>query len=90
MDRQTNSVAGDQNEGLLTIVSIRAKNCIPIGLYSSQRLPLRYAKIRFVAAPFFVYIDFPYSPSIPFYPGFLYCYLVIRTLGKKGYDISKQ
>ena len=35
MDRQTNNLARDQSlGGLLTIVSIRAKNCIPIDLYS--------------------------------------------------------
>ena len=41
MDRQTNNLAKDQIKGLLTIVSLRAKNFIPIGVYSSQHMPLR-------------------------------------------------
>ena len=56
------------------IFPIRVQNCVQIGLCSSQLMPLRKleAKIRFVAALFFAYNDFPYYPAIPFCPGFPY------------------
>ena len=68
MDRQTNNLARDQSYKLLAIVLIRVKNCISIGLYSSQQMPL----IRFVAALFLSYGDFPYYLTFPFYPSFPY------------------
>ena len=43
-------------------------NCLQICLYRSQQMPLRQLeqKIRFGAALFFAYDDFPYYPTIQF------------------------